>query len=245
AALANLLDGLDRRNSSLQRLADAGGADMRQAVERLSSLFAAARAVAADVRAPTSDRAQAVRLLGRGPDQQAQDLDRLAALLVPQTAEDLQSAAIAALARSRDSGAAERLLRGWAGYVPGLRGQVLEVLSRRSDGSRWVLDAIERGDVAAAEIDAARRDQLLRHREATVRTRATRLLGGATSPDRQKVLDEFGSVVTLKGNAERGRPLFAKHCATCHKLAGSGGDVGPDLSGLADKPADYLLTAIL
>ena len=52
-------------------------------------------------------------------------------------------------------------------------------------------------------------------------------------------------MATLRGDAKNGQALFAKHCATCHKLAGAGGDVGPDMNGLADKPVDYLLTAIL
>jgi putative heme-binding domain-containing protein len=39
--------------------------------------------------------------------------------------------------------------------------------------------------------------------------------------------------------------LYVKHCSSCHKLAGTGGEIGPDLTALADKPVDYLLTAIL
>src|SRR5262249_34818520 len=35
------------------------------------------------------------------------------------------------------------------------------------------------------------------------------------------------------GDRTRGKALFAKHCATCHKLFGEGGDVGPDLTGVA------------
>jgi putative heme-binding domain-containing protein len=119
------------------------------------------------------------------------------------------------------------------------------MLSRRDDWLRATLDAVDRKELPAAEVDAARRQQWLRHRNADLRNRAGKLLGGAADPDRQKVVDAYASVLTLKGDPVRGQPLFVKNCATCHKLGTTGGEVGPDLTGLADKPIDYLLTAIL
>src|SRR5205085_1366553 len=59
------------------------------------------------------------------------------------------------------------------------------------------------------------------------------------------VIDGYRSVRTLKGDPARGQQLFVKHCAICHKLAGDGKDVGPDLASLADKSTDTLLVAIL
>src|SRR5206468_3710467 len=123
-ALAGLLDGLDRRNSSLKRLADEGGDELRRTVAQLAGLFAAARSVAVDPTARPEDRQQAVRLLGRGLDQQSEDHERLAALLVPQNPESLQAAAVTELGRSQDPRTPERLLRGWAGYGPKVRSQV-------------------------------------------------------------------------------------------------------------------------
>jgi putative heme-binding domain-containing protein len=244
-AMAGLLDGLERRNSSLPRLANDGDAATKQALGRLAGLFAAARVIAADTSASPADRARAVPLLGRGLTERDADLDRLTALLVPQTPAEVQTASVATLGRQRTSAVPARLLRGWGGYGPTLRAQVLEALSRRSDWLRAALDAVERGTVPAAEVDAARREQWLKSKDATVRGRAERLFGGAANPDRQKVIDAYQSVLTLKGDATRGQPLYVKHCATCHRLGATGGEVGPDLAALAGKPTDYLLTAIL
>ena len=54
------------------------------------------------------------------------------------------------------------------------------------------------------------------------------------------------------GDAEKGRNIFlnnsAVYCQRCHKLDGQGGDVGPQLNGLAaDKEKDrrYLLESIV
>ncbi len=52
------------------------------------------------------------------------------------------------------------------------------------------------------------------------------------------------------GNADRGRAIFqekvALSCVRCHKVAGTGGEVGPDLSKIgADKTREYLLESIV
>ncbi len=83
AALATLLDTLDNRTSSLAQLAKDD--KLSAAVKDLSGLFAAAREVAADGKVPAAERAQAVRLLGRGLEHQQDDVTVLASLLVPQT----------------------------------------------------------------------------------------------------------------------------------------------------------------
>ncbi|MCH2178509.1 MAG: HEAT repeat domain-containing protein [Mariniblastus sp.] len=54
----------------------------------------------------------------------------------------------------------------------------------------------------------------------------------------------------LGGNSERGRKIFFEKtevsCVRCHKIDGTGGEVGPDLSGVAlDKTRDYLLESIV
>jgi putative heme-binding domain-containing protein len=47
------------------------------------------------------------------------------------------------------------------------------------------------------------------------------------------------------GDRGRGKDLFLKHCATCHKLFGEGGDVGPDLTGVARGDTTALLASIV
>src|SRR5262249_61135967 len=68
---------------------------------------------------------------------------------------------------------------------------------------------------------------------------------GSANNDRQKVMKDYASVVGLKGDATRGKALFAKTCFVCHRLEGIGHEVGPDLAGLANKSAAYLLQEIL
>ena len=47
------------------------------------------------------------------------------------------------------------------------------------------------------------------------------------------------------GDAMRGRAIFAKVCAQCHTLFGTGGHVGPDLTGSNRGDLDYILQNII
>ena len=137
------------------------------------------------------------------------------------------------------------LLRGWGGYGPGLRLQVLDVLFRRGDWQRELLAAVEKKQVQPAEVDAARRQRLLQNADAAVRRRAAKAFAGAVDPDRQKIIDGYRSVSSLKGDAAKGLELFKKNCAVCHKFGDVGKEVGPDLAALTDKSTDALMVAIL
>ena len=70
------------------------------------------------------------------------------------------------------------------------------------------------------------------------------VLPKASTADRAKVVASYASVSPLKGDAQRGHPFFTQQCAICHRLKNEGKEVGPDLGMVADKPDDWLLTAI-
>jgi putative membrane-bound dehydrogenase-like protein len=245
AALAGLLDTLDQRDDSLTKLRTEGNDALKTAVDQLVGLFTAARAAAADPKADRQERLAAIRLLGRGLDCQAEDLATLATFLAPQVENDLRATAVASLGQLRDAKVPDVLLREWKSYSPTTRTQVLDVLLRRDDWLKAVLDALDRKQVLPADIDAPRRQRLLGHKTPAVSERAAKALAGAVNPDRQKVIDSYRSVLTLAGDANRGRSVFQKNCATCHRLGDVGQQVGPDLASVGDKSLEGLLVAIL
>ncbi len=68
---------------------------------------------------------------------------------------------------------------------------------------------------------------------------------GKGNEDRQKVVRRYLALLpTLKGEAERGRLVFARTCMACHRLRNVGVEVGPDLATVASKPVEQLLEAI-
>src|SRR5207253_2759705 len=63
--------------------------------------------------------------------------------------------------------------------------------------------------------------------------------------ERRQVLERYQAALALKGDPARGKAVFQRHCATCHRVAGVGVDVGPDISDSRTKTAAALLVDIL
>jgi putative heme-binding domain-containing protein len=213
--------------------------------EKVDAMIAVARKSVGDAAAPLTSRAAAVPLLARDPKARADDLTALGKLLSPQSPAELQAAAITTLARRRDKETAQILLKNWKAYTPALRGAALDGLLTRPDRAALLLDAIESKSIAATDVDAARRQRLLQYPDKPTRTRAEALFAASVNPDRQKVLDAFAAAATLNGDAKKGQLIFAKTCATCHRLGDAGHAVGPDLASVGDKSPQGLLVAIL
>jgi putative heme-binding domain-containing protein len=208
-------------------------------------LLSAARKLTDDRTVKIDQRAAALALLTREPDKLVNDLKKLADLLGPQTPPELQTAAVSALGRVRETQAREALIANWKGLGPARRAQIVEILLQRNEGAKALLEAIEKHQINANEIDAPARQRLLTHRVAEIRKSAEKAFAGSINSDRQKVIDSFKEALTLKGDVSKGREIFAKTCAACHKLNGVGNEVGPDLAALAGRTKDYLMIAIL
>jgi putative heme-binding domain-containing protein len=58
-------------------------------------------------------------------------------------------------------------------------------------------------------------------------------------------LARYQAALKLAGNAQRGTAVFAKNCQTCHLHQGQGHRVGPDLSGIAGRAPEALLSDIV
>ncbi|MBO0699959.1 MAG: c-type cytochrome, partial [Zavarzinella sp.] len=192
-----------------------------------------------------ADRITAIRLVGRGPGDTAAGRALLIELLGPQSASDVQAAAVAALARSDAPDTPALLLKPWKGYSPPVRAAVLSSLLGRETWVPTVLDALEKKELLPAEVDAAARQRLLGHATPAVRERASKLLAGGIDANREKVIAAYRPALTKTGDRERGKQIFTKTCSACHKVGDVGKGLGPDLAALNDKSADYLLINIL
>jgi putative membrane-bound dehydrogenase-like protein len=245
AAVAGVMDALDRRGKPLAELAKGGDAEMKSAVARLAELVRSSRAIAADTAAATPDRVAAVRLVGRGPDQSPSDLETIAALFSPQTPGELQDAAVAAAARLRDPHVPERLLDGWPSHGPRVRSAVLDTLLGRDPWWVTLLDRIESGRVPTSEIDAVHRQRMLDHKSSVVRDRAAGLFGRPSDESRQRIIGEYAGVPKLAADRERGAAVFKKTCAPCHRIGDAGHEIGPDLGAMANRSPEFFLAAIL
>ena len=138
----------------------------------------------------------------------------------------MQLAAVRALAVQTDPRVAGLLVDAWAASAPTMRRELTEAMFARKDRLGELLTAIEKKKILAAQIEPLRLAQLRKHPDATLRARAAKVLVGQPAPERAKVVDRYKDALDLKADAERGKKVFAKNCATCHKLDNVGVQVG-------------------
>lgn len=243
-----LLDGLGQgmRNTArpLTTLWADPPAELKEPLAELRTVFANQAVTAADEKLPLPTRLIAVRLLGVGPFDVAKE--PLAGLLTPQTPPELQSAAVQAFGSFTTADVPTILLAGWASHGPAVRREVLEVLTARKDRLPALLTAIENKTVLPNQLGAARVAMLQGHPDAAIRERAKKLLAGAVNTDRKKVIDQYQTALTLKGDVGRGRDLFRKNCTACHRLENTGHEVGANLTAaLRNKTSESLLLDVL
>ena len=57
-------------------------------------------------------------------------------------------------------------------------------------------------------------------------------MAGAVDPNRHKIVDQYlKATAAVDTDATRGKAVFAKRCANCHRLEGVGHSLGPDQNG--------------
>lgn len=242
-ALANLLDSLEEARTPLAKFFRGDVAD--DSAKQVQAVIAAARTFLNDDAGKLEDRAAAVALLGRDAATRTDDLAVLDRLLLPQSPTQMQAAVIAALSKRREAEGTQLLLNHWKGLTPPLRSAAVDGLLSRAESAKLLLDAVAAKKVLVMEIDAPRRQRMLQYPDKIVRARAGELFAQTINADRQKVIDGFAAALTLAGDAKRGKEIFGKTCATCHRLADVGNAVGPDLMSVGDKSSQGLLIAIL
>jgi len=244
AAVAGMLDALGRQRRTLAEIQQSNNSDDRAAAARLAPVFAFARQSLADTSSSQKLRAKCVRLLGRGPDSQANDIAQLLSILNPREEDSLQTLAVAALCQLSDDAIPQQLLADWAKHTPTVRQAILNGLTARKAWVGKLFDAVEAGQVPAGEVGLHFRRRLNDWGNDELRDRTLKLLADKIDADRQRVIEAYLPAISLHANEERGRAVFAKRCAVCHRWGDTGHDVGPDLTALSDKTSTALLIAI-
>ena len=168
----------------------------------------------------------ATRAAARIPDETRDDasLFELAARGVEICPGRQQPPLAAALARTADG--ATRLLELIA------KGKAPAALLTKQNVRDAVVAALPPGGNVAAD-GAARIAELTKNLPSDDEERAKRIA------ERRKSFSRYG------GDAAAGANLYTKNCANCHKLAGKGAVIGPQLDGLASRGFERLIEDLL
>ena len=240
--LAGLADGLERAGRPLNTLVASPPADLKAPLERLAPLWPIASTTATSSR-PVPERLAALDVLARGRPDLAEV--HIPGLLAADQPREVQMAAARAVARVGRTSLADKALDRWEALALATRRELLSALARNPALAEPLIRAMEQQVVEPRELDAATREGLRRLADPDLQKRAAAVLAKFAPPQRSAVLDRYQPALKLAGDALRGQAVFVKNCQTCHQRQGQGNRVGPDLSGIAGRAPDQLLSDIL
>lgn len=209
---------------------------------RLASIFTRAAEVASGD-GPEAERVEAIQLLGQGPIDEA--LKILPDWLDARQSAAIQLATLQTLADFPDDRVGTLVTDHWKALSPSVRREAIEVLFARPDRLTALLDAVHKGEMAVSDLDPARIQQLRQLKDPILRKRALESFGAEVNLDRRQALERFRDTLKLTGHSDKGRALFKKVCATCHKAETQGIDVGPNLATITGRTPEDLLIHIL
>jgi putative membrane-bound dehydrogenase-like protein len=238
AGLTGILTETSRSGMSLAHVREKLDGKTRRGMDLA---LAAARADAADDKKPAAARLAAIDL--------AAFTGEASKVLLAIAARDLdqgmRTRAIAAVAKSHDLEPWRQLLSNFSTESPALQRAILDGVLANPDRTALLLDAIGAGQIKPSVLDPIRAKSILNHMDQEIRIRAEKLLAAAVPADREKVLAEYRPVLEMKSDAARGRGIFEKRCANCHRIGSVGVEFAPDISDSREKTPQQLLTDIL
>lgn len=238
--LVGLARGLERRGVGLNDVARK--MPLRGRTNWLESALSQADKIAADATLPESERLLSIDLLSHSPESRPKPA--LVALVATDPSQAIRLGAAAAL-RPSTADHADALLATYPTQSLAVKRAILDALIARPAAAASLLTTIENGDIARADLDAARENRLRQHADPQVKERAVKLLTTTTPAERKAVLAEYQAALELKADPHAGRELFRKHCSTCHRIGDLGVNVAPDISDSRVKTPSQLLTDIL
>jgi putative heme-binding domain-containing protein len=208
--------------------------------------FAELRGVLASTNAPLAERKESLLILSKVRDPDSQTLiTKLASQANP-----LRKEALAALAAYSSPNLPGTLLK----LIPELNGEerneAMNTLLGRPDGARALLAAIDSGILKKDVISAPLARKIQGFKDNQLSEWIEKNWGKLNASDYVKRgnIDHFKKFLddesVLRADVHRGRDLFRTSCGLCHQLFGTGGDIGPHLTG-GYTDLEYLLQNII
>ncbi|WP_435008433.1 PVC-type heme-binding CxxCH protein [Tundrisphaera lichenicola] len=210
-----------------------------------ASALAAFRTVVADSKADAGLRGEALAALLKAGD--AGIVPTLQKLV---NEAPLRGRALRALASFDDPATPGVILKVYPGLAPVERRDALNTLASRAGSARALLAAVEAKKVPRTDLTADLIRQMRNLKDPAIDSAIAQSWGTAreTSQDRIRLIAEAKARLTSKveqtPDVNLGRTVFSKTCQQCHVLFGTGGNLGPELTGSNRADLDYLLSNI-
>lgn len=211
-------------------------------------VFGNMRALLGDPKQDIVRRQQALSVLVKGQDKESSDVLLSDAVL---NNADLQAAAVRALSTIGNDKTPTTLLGRYSKLSNEVRADAISTLVSRPAWTKMLLTSIGSGAVPGGDLGAYHVRQILSFNSKDLNDLLRQHWGEIreTAGDRKEQVaawkKELTPKVLAKANAGNGRSLFVKTCQNCHRLFGTGGQIGPDITGSNRANLDYILENIL
>ena len=198
--------------------------------------------VAADRQADPDLRADSISLLAiAGPEKQQALLRQL---IDPAEPDQVQAAAVRAFGKIKGDDTGKFLLSKWRALTPAARTEAANGMYLEPSRVWLLVNALKAGDVQPWTLSFTQRRRLIMNVDPAIRDAARPLLDESKS-EREKVVKQYEAALDLPPDPARGREVYKSICIKCHRFAGLGSQVGPDLVTVQNRPKKSLLEDIL
>lgn len=162
----------------------------------------------------------------------------------------LRGRALRGLAEYDDASTPGAIIGSYASLDPAEKKDALSTLASRPAFAKPLLDAVGAGKIPAHDVSADIVRLLRNLHEPSIDQEVTKVWGVLRDSPSDKLarMAELRKIVERSGsppNLPHGRQLFTQTCSQCHTLYGSGGHVGPDITGSNRADLTYLLQHVV
>ncbi len=188
-----------------------------------------------DPKKSINEKTQLLAILGEVPNPSV--AEQILDLAMDRSLKDeVRSAAIRTLSSYPQTNFANRLLLMWQDLSPQLRSNDYIDLGITSELVESIITSHRRESNSAQRCVALESIRAMRfHMDDKLQARLSKLFPDSPKVDLQAAQEQVAKISRViestYGDPYRGKKLYTESCGRCHKLFGTGGDLGPDLTG--------------
>lgn len=200
------------------------------------------RAIAVSESADVNLRVRAISILPKST--RTSDFELLPPLAHTKDLQ-LKAAALRAWASTPDRACDDFLLNELASSSPQVQQVLLELIGQKPERLAGLAEHLTSGKITAKRIGSNELKKLVARAKGETQAKLNAAFETIVNSDRAKVVTDYQTSLTMTADALRGKEVFVKHCASCHRVADVGVQVGPDISDSRTQQPTQILTNIL
>jgi putative membrane-bound dehydrogenase-like protein len=150
------------------------------------------------------------------------------------SSQQFRASVIAALGQLEDLAVAKKLIELYPTLDDQLQPRVIELLTSRGSWSESLVTAVADEKISRNAVNVNQIRKLFATASSEQIQQLEKVFGKLRTErneDRARVIEEISTMLAkTKGDPHKGIATFSKMCGQCHKIYGSGADVGPDIT---------------